>query len=450
MRFRPALLVVVTFAALILVGAVLLQVLIHRSGEAHPEIIASAFTSVSAVCVTGLTVIDLSRDMDFGGQLAVLVLIQIGGIGVLTLSNWVLLSLRGRLGVYGSALTHATIGAHPRVSPSRLVRRILVFTLSIEGAGALILFLRFLTDFHPRQAVWFAVFHSVSAFCNAGFSLFGDSLVGYREDVIVNATVMVLIILGGIGFVVATDVIEQMGAALHGVRRKLAVNTRLVLTTTFALILAGTFVFLVFEWNNTFSTEAVGAEFVQSFFLSVTARTAGFNTVETAHLTNMTLVIVIVFMIIGASPGSTGGGVKTTSLVVLWALVRSHLLNRPEAEITRRRIPREVVAKALALIVLYGCVVVIGMIALQGTEFGELPHQETRGLFLEHLFEVVSALSTVGLSTGVTGKFSDGGLCVLMGLMFVGRVGPLVIAASLIGERSQLEFQYAETDIMIG
>ena len=450
MRFRPAMLVVLTFGVLILAGTVLLQVLIHRSGQANPEIITSAFTSVSAVCVTGLSVVDLSRDTGFGGQLAVLVLIQIGGLGVLTLSNWVLLSLRGRLGVYGSVLTHATVGAHPRVSPTVLVRRILVFTLTIEGAGALVLFLRFLSDFQPRQAAWLAVFHSVSAFCNAGFSLFGDSLVGYREDVIVNLTVMVLIVLGGLGFVVAMDIVEQVGAKIHGMRRRLAVHTRLVLTTTLLLILAGTLVFLMFEWNNTFSTETFGAEFVQSFFLSVTARTAGFNTVETAHLTNMTLVIVIILMIIGASPGSTGGGVKTTSLVVLWALVRSHLLNRPETEVAGRRIPRDLVAKALALIVLYGCVVVLGMIALQAAEFGELPHQATRGMFLEHLFEVVSALSTVGLSTGVTTKLSDSGLCVLMGLMFVGRVGPLVIAASLIGERSQLKYHYAETDIMIG
>jgi len=450
MRFRPALLVVATFGALILAGTVLLQMLVHRSGQAHPEIITSAFTSVSAVCVTGLSVVDLSRDMGFGGQLAVLVLIQIGGIGVLTLSNWILLSLRGRLGVYESVLTHTTFGAHPRVSPTVLVRRILVFTLSIEGAGALVLFLRFLVDFHPRQAAWLAVFHSVSAFCNAGFSLFGNSLIGYREDVVVNLTVMVLIVLGGLGFVAAMDVIEQIGAKIHGVRRKLAVHTRLVVTTTLILIVTGTLVFLVFEWNNSFATETFGAEFVQSFFLSVTARTAGFNTVETAHLTNMTLVIVILLMIIGASPGSTGGGVKTTSLVVLWTLVRSHLLNRPEAEVSGRRIPTELVAKALALVVLYGCVVVLGMIALQATEFGELPHQTTRGMFLEHLFEVVSALSTVGLSTGVTTQLSDSGLLVLMGLMFVGRVGPLVIAASLIGERSQLKFRYAETDIMIG
>jgi trk system potassium uptake protein TrkH len=164
----------------------------------------------------------------------------------------------------------------------------------------------------------------------------------------------------------------------------------------------------------------------------------------------MTLVIVIIFMVIGASPGSTGGGIKTTSVVVLWALVRAHFFNRPEAEVGRRSIPRELVAKALALTVLYVCVVTAALIALQATEFGELPHQATRGLFLEHLFEVVSALSTVGLSTGITTRLSNEGLWVLMVLMFVGRVGPLVIAASVIGERSRLNFGLPEGEILIG
>ncbi len=450
MRYRPALLVILTFGGVILAGFLVLHGLIHPGGHVETDAIASAFTSVSAVCVTGLTVVDLSREVGFGGQLVVLVLIQIGGLGLLTLSNWVLLSLRGRLGVYGSVLTHETVGTHPHLSPTTLVRRILVFTLSIEGAGALVLFLRFVADVQPRRAAWLAVFHSVSAFCNAGLTLFSDSLMGYRQDLVVNLTVMVLIILGGLGFVAATDIIEQIGATIRGARRKLTVHTRLVLTTSLVLIVTGAMVFLAFEWKNTFSTATVGGELVQSFFLSVTARTAGFNTVDTAHLTNMTLVVVIMLMIVGASPGSTGGGIKTTSLVVLWAVVRAHFLNRPEAEIGLRRIPRELVAKAFALIVLYGCVAILGMIFLQATEFGELPHQAIRGMFLEHLFEVVSALSTVGLSTGVTTELSDGGLIVLMGLMFVGRVGPLVIATSLIGERSQLGYRVPEADIMIG
>jgi trk system potassium uptake protein TrkH len=330
------------------------------------------------------------------------------------------------------------------------VSRIVLFTLSTEAVGALLLFLRFLGDFQAQQAAWLAIFHSVSAFCNAGFSLFSGSLTDYREDVVVNLIVTVLIILGGLGFVAAMDVIEQVGAAVKRERRRLAVHTRLVLTASFILIAAGALAFLVFEWNNTFATETFGGEFLQSLFLSVTARTAGFNTVETAHLTNMTLVVVIILMTIGASPGSTGGGIKTTSLVVLWALVRGNLLNRPDTEIAGRRIPRELVAKALALIVLYGCVVILGLILLQAAEFGELPHQATRGMFMEHLFEVVSALSTVGLTTGVTTELSDAGLLVLMGLMFIGRVGPLVIAASLIGERPKLDFHLPETDIMIG
>jgi trk system potassium uptake protein TrkH len=450
MRLRPALLVVLTFAALILIGIVSLELQGLAEGRADTELMTSAFTSVSAVCVTGLTVVDLSRDMGFGGQLVVLVLIQIGGLGVLTLSNWVLLSMRGRLGVYGSILTIDTIGAHPQVSPTALVRRIMLFTLWSEALGALVLFLRFSGDFQVGKAAWLAIFHSVSAFCNAGFSLFGDSLMAYREDVVVNFIAMALIVAGGIGFVVAMDVVEQAAAAVKGVRRKLALHTRAVVGASLLLIVISALLFLAFEWNNTFATEPAGGELVQSFFLSVTARTAGFNTVEIAHLTNMTLVILIVLMVIGASPGSTGGGVKTTSVVVLWALLRSHLFNRPQTEVRDRRVPPELVAKAMALILLYGCVVVVGMIALQATEFGELPHQATRGLFLEHLFEVVSALSTVGLSMGLTIRLSDGGLLVLMGLMFVGRVGPLVIAASLIGERSQLDYRLPEADIMIG
>jgi trk system potassium uptake protein TrkH len=412
--------------------------------------LTAAFTSVSAVCVTGLTVVDLSRDVGFNGQLAVLVLIQIGGIGVLTLSNWVLLSLRGRLGVYGSVVTHGTVGAHSRLSPKTLLSRVVLFTLSAEAIGALVLFLRLIGDFQPQRAGWLAIFHSVSAFCNAGFSLFSGSLVDYREDVVVNLTVAALVVLGGLGFVAAMDIVEWIGAALKGAKHRLAVHTRLVLTTSCILIVAGMLVFMVFEWNNTFATESFGGEIVQSFFLSVTARTAGFNTVETSHLTNMTLVVVMILMIVGASPGSTGGGIKTTSLVVLWALVRGNLLNRPETEVAGRRISRELVAKALALTVLYGSVVIVGLVLLQATEYGELPHETTRGMFLEHSFEVVSALSTVGLSTGVTPNLSNDGLLVLMGLMFVGRVGPLVIASSLIGERSRLGIQLPEADIMVG
>ena len=450
MRTRPALLVVVAFAVMIVLGTVMLQLQSLAGGRPERELITSAFTAVSAVCVTGLTVVDLSRDMGFGGQLAVLILIQIGGLGVLTLSNWVLLSLRGRLGLFGSIVTVDTLGAHPRVSPTVLLRRIVLFTLVSESLGALVLFVRFLGDFDAGRAVWLAIFHSVSAFCNAGFSLFSDSLMAYRDDLVVNLTVMALIVVGGLGFVAAMDVVEQFAAAVRGVRRKLAAHTRVVVAASLLLVVVSALLFLAFEWNNTFAIESAGGELLQSFFLSVTARTAGFNTVDTAHLTNMTLVILIVLMVIGASPGSTGGGVKTTSMVLLWALLRSNLLNRPETEVGHRRVPAELVAKAMALILLYGCVVVVGMVALQATEFGELPHHETRGLFLEHVFEVVSALSTVGLSMGLTARLSDGGLLVLMVLMFVGRVGPLVIAASLIGERSQFDYRLPEADIMVG
>jgi trk system potassium uptake protein TrkH len=449
-RYRPAALTVLTFMVAIVVGGITLNASSVGLTARASQPLSSMFTAVSAVCVTGLSVVDLASEFDTRGQLIVLALIQIGGIGVLTLSNWLLLSLRGRLGLYGSLMTRRAMGSVLKVPPSLILRRVLLFTIIGEGAGALVLFLRFSADFSPQQAGWLAVFHSVSAFCNAGFSLFPDSLVRYREDVVVNFTVMSLIFFGGLGYVAAADLAEQFAARIRGVPRKLALHSRIVLSTSCLMVAVGFGVFLAFEWGNTFATESMGGEFVQSLFLSVTARTAGFNTVETGHLTNMSLVMLIVLMIIGASPGSTGGGIKTTSAAILWALVKAQLTSRSKPEIAGRSISHDLVGKAVALIILYVLIATLGMIALQATEFGEQPHDQTRGVFLEHFFEVISALSTVGLTTGVTARLSDEGLVVLMVLMFVGRVGPLVLASSLIGERKSLGYSLPEGDIIIG
>jgi len=450
MRSRPALLIVLTFLGCIALGAVALAWIGFGPGSRVPDGMAALFTSVSAVCVTGLSVVDLSRDADFTAQLVILILIQIGGLGVLTLSNWILLSLRGRVGVYGSILSHETLGSLSRFSPSWVLNRVVVLTLLFEGLGTAVLLLRFWVDHSFEQALWLAVFHSVSAFCNAGFSLFADSLVQYYEDPVVNLTVMALIVTGGLGFVATVDILEQLRAWTSGTRRKLALNTRVALSVSAKLTVLGFALFLVFEWGNTFSAEGLDGEVFESLFLSVTARTAGFNTVHTSHLTNMTLLLLMFLMVVGASPGSTGGGVKTTSAAILWALVRGQMLNRRSAELNGHSVPRELVAKALALLALYGLTAILAMVALQATEFGELPHDATRGLFLEHLFEVISALSTVGLSTGITTRLSSGGLVVLMFCMFIGRVGPLVLASSLIGERRPIRYSLPEGDVMVG
>ena len=449
LRSRPALLTVLTFLALIGAGTFLLLGA-GFNGHGRPTLMDAAFTSVSAVCVTGLSVVDLSQDMDFTGQLLVLILLQIGGLGVLTLSNWILLALRRRLGLSGSIVTRETYGGIPRIAPRRILASIMIFTFATEAIGALLLYLRFSADAPPGRALWLAVFHSVSAFCNAGFSLFSDSLVGYRSDTAVNLVVMALIITGGIGFVAAVDVVEWFRGRLRGDRRKLGFHTHVVLATSGVLLLFGCAVFLVFEWGNTIAHDSVPQGILESMFLSVTARTAGFNTVETGHLTNMTLLILMLLMMVGASPGSTGGGVKTTTFAIVWTRVRCHISNRVNTEMLGRTVARQITAKAMAMVLLYALTAMLAMIALQATEYGELPHDQTRGAFLEQLFEVISALSTVGLSTGLTTRLSNAGLSVLMACMFIGRIGPLVLAASLIGERKRMPYAEPEGDIMVG
>ncbi len=449
MRNRPALLTVLTFLGLITVGTVALDLFGFAPGSGH-GFLHAAFTSTSAVCVTGLTVVDLQKEMPFTGQLLVLILLQVGGLGVLTLSNWVMLTLRRRLDLGGAVLTRETYGGLPRVTPTELLGHIVVFTFVTEALGAALLLVRFMGKAPFGTALWQAVFHAVSAFCNAGFSLFSTSLSAYRGDTVVNVVIMALIFAGGIGFVAAADVVHWFGRRVRRQRHRLHFHTRVVLVTSIVLIVAGAVLFYVFESTSQLEPGGQGASVVDSLFLSVTARTAGFNTVDTGHLTNMSLLVLVLLMAVGASPGSTGGGIKTSTIAIISARVWSHVLNRPDTEMLGRSVPRAVAAKAMAIFMIYGIVVILALLSLQATEFGDVPHDLARGLFLEHLFEVVSALSTVGLSTGVTTTLSDRGLEIIMACMFIGRVGPLVLAASVIGERRRLAYAHPEGDVMVG
>ncbi|WP_309474789.1 TrkH family potassium uptake protein [Dissulfurirhabdus thermomarina] len=444
---RPGVQIVSTFLLLIAAGAVLLD----RYGFAgHPGGLAAAFMATSAVCVTGLSVVDVGTGLTFRGQVILLLLIQAGGLGLLTISNFILLSVRGRMGAAGAAGTRDVFGALYATPPAKVLCGVILFTAAAEGAGAACLAARFAADYPARKALWLGVFHSISAFCNAGFSPFPDSLSRYQADPVVNAVVMALVVAGGMGFVVAVDLVEQARARLAGRRRRLSFHSRFVLRLTAGLVACGAALFLAFEWDNPAFHQSWGIKCLEAAFLSVMARTAGFNTVPTGQLTNMSLLVLMVLMFVGASPGSTGGGVKTTTLGVVGALVRARLRNRPRPEALGRSIPFEVVSKALGVVVLYAAVVLLAMTVLQATEFGEVPHVASRGLFLEHLFEVMSAVGTVGLSTGVTGQLSEAGRVVLMACMFTGRIGPLVLVSSLVGERPRLFYTYPEEDLMVG
>ena len=431
-------------------GTVLLHLPVC-SADANPiRLLDCLFTATSAVCVTGLSVLDVGKQLSGTGQAVLLLLIQVGGLGILILSNWLLLSIGiGRTSPEARMSVEETYGSLPRIQPLALVRQAVSLTLLIEGAGALLLVTRFRTVAPFPEALWLAVFHSVSAFCNAGFSLFHNSLSDFRPDFTVNLTVIFLIFTGGIGFLVLSD-LKRFSFSPRGTRRRLSIQTRVVLIASALLIVVGAVCVWGLESTNTLKGMGPRETLLSSVFLSVTCRTAGFNTVDTGALRNATLCILMILMGIGASPGSTGGGIKTTTAAVLAAFAWSRTRGKERIELMGRSIPLELVAKSVAAAGLFAFFVLTSVVIV---ELVEIPASETlprRGLFLEHVFESVSALGTVGLSTGITPKLQDFSLLVLVGLMFAGRLGPLLIANSLIGTRRTVRYSLPEERFMVG
>jgi trk system potassium uptake protein TrkH len=449
----PPRVLVMSFAVVILLGTVLLLmpgVMVHTGREL--TVIDALFTSTSAVCVTGLTVRDTGTEFSFFGQAVVLVLIQMGGLGILTLSNLLLLARSGRVGLSGRMLIEESHGLLPFVSPARLLQDIVLYTFAVETLGTAILASHFLLAHHYNfsRAVWLGLFHAVSAFCNAGFGLFSNSLIGYSGDWVINITIMTLIVLGGIGFLVFADVRYWIRRSRHVPRSRLSLHSRVVLRTSLLLTAGGAALIFLLELTGKAMPESAGIDVLQSLFLAVTARTAGFNTVETEQLTNATLLIVMLLMVVGGSPGSTAGGIKTTTLATLWALLSSRVRNRPRVELLNRRLPTEVIAKALMTAAGFLLAIIVAVILLQITELFGQPHALHRGEFLEYLFETISALGTVGLSTGITGGLSGPGRLVITFCMFVGRLGPVLVAVSLVGRQHRKEYSYPEEELIVG
>ncbi|MFC2171170.1 TrkH family potassium uptake protein [Acidobacteriota bacterium] len=446
---RPSVQLVLAFAALIALGALLLSLPGMQEPAGQHGLITALFTATSAVCVTGLTVVDTGTEFSPAGQVVVLVLIQLGGLGILTVSTWTILTLgKRRLGLAGRMVLEETHGSLADIDPGRLLKQIILFTFVTEAVGTLLLFFRFLFDYPAPRALWLALFHAVSAFCNAGFCLFPDSLTSYQQDLYVNVVIMALIIAGGLGFIVVSDLIQRARTPKGQIT--LSLHTRTVLWMTAVLLVSGFCLFFLFEGADAEGGLSLEDRILPSAFLSVTSRTAGFNSIDTGSLGNASLLVLILFMIIGASPGSTGGGVKTTTIAIVLAMLRSNLRNRTRTEIFCRTIPRDLVAKALTILIAFIGTVAVVSLLIELAEFGHFSQDMVRDRFLEHLFEVVSALGTVGLSTGITAQLTSVSKSLLMVCMFVGRLGPLLIADSLIGMRKELDYRYPEERTMVG
>jgi trk/ktr system potassium uptake protein len=444
-RLPPTRIFVLSFAGVILSGALLLWFPFSATKE-HLRFVDALFTSTSAVCVTGLVVADTGRDLSTIGQVITMILIQIGGLGIITFST-VFFVLMGRgISFKGREIVQTTFLHTPRRNFLVVLKSILWFTFITEALGTFFLFIRFSADLPVGAAFFTGLYHAISAFNNAGFSLFSDSLIRYQGDLIINVIVMGLIVHGGIGFIVQYEVLSWF----KGVQKKLSVHTKIVLVSTMLLILSGAFLFYLFERNHIIKDAPILTKILTSFFQSVTPRTAGFNTVDIGLLTNATILLMMVLMFIGASPGSTGGGVKTTSAALLVMLMWNRLKGNLDLNIFNRTIPREIVSRSISIIFAsaFSIAIITSVLLIAGG--GNLPPLESRRHFVEYLFDTVSAFGTVGLSMGVTPKLNDLQKYALILMMFVGRVGPLTLAFSLSRDAGGKTLTYAEEGVMVG
>ncbi|MBI2502802.1 MAG: hypothetical protein HYW07_06170 [Candidatus Latescibacteria bacterium] len=447
-RLKPAQLIILSFTGAILLGSALLTLPITATGQPLAWI-DTLFTITSATCVTGLTVVDTGTYFSGFGQVLILVFIQLGGLGITTLSAMIFYVFTESLPLRDREVVLRTLAGTKAVTPSlgQLLKAVLVLTFAIELAGTFVLTLCFARTHALPEAAYLGLFHAVSAFCNAGFGLFSDSLVRYQGDWAVNFAVMALIVLGGLGFSVLLELLRV--AQGHQPWSRLSLHSTVVLFATAILIPLGTVVFYAIEQGNILQGMPASTQFLVCLFQSVTPRTAGFNTVDIGQLTDPTLFFLTMLMFIGGASGSCAGGLKVNTFAVLVALTWSRLHGRNDVEIFERRISPFAIPRVITLVILSVCFVTAMVLLLSLAEQGSLSHQESRGAFIEVVFEAFSAFGTVGLSTGLTPHLSTLGKLLIVLLMFVGRVGPLTLAA-LFTERKRRPLRYPEENVLVG
>lgn len=410
------------------------------------------FTATSAVCVTGLGVVDIGSYFTRFGQTVIMVLIQVGGLGIMTFSTFFL----GLLGKRTSLADRLSLRMMAERFASVNIFQTLLFifgvTLVIEAVGAGLLFLRFREILSPSEAIYYAVFHAVSSFCNAGFSLFPDNLRGFQKEFLVPGVVMGLVIAGGLGFFVLTDAVQKFGNFIFKHKTfRVSLHAKIVLSMSAFLVLLGAVVIWLLERGNALAGLPLPFQLWNALFQSVTPRTAGFNTLDMTSLSNATLFFLAMLMFVGGAPASTAGGIKVTTFAILLALVFSQWRGREWTSIFKRKIPKEMIARSLAIFA--GSFVLINLIVLllQITEHLGVPHAKVQWPFLDILFEVVSAFGTVGLSTGVTPFLTAAGKLLIIFTMFVGRIGPLTLALAIVTRhRPEIHYQYPEEEVMVG
>lgn len=429
------------FALIILAGALLLSLPIaNKSG--HGNWLNSLFTATSATCVTGLVVTDTYQNWTIFGQIIILCLIEVGGLGFLTIGAYISVLLKKRIGLQEREQLQESVNTLEIAGVVRLVKKIVQGALCVEGLGAVLLAFRFVPRFGVARGIYFSVFHAVSAFCNGGFDLMGvneaySSLVAFEGDIVVNLVVVTLILVGGIGFIVWDDVMRNKWHF-----RKYLLHSKIVITTTLILTAAGTILFLITENNAVFAGMSPLEKFLGALFSSVTPRTAGFNSVDTAALSNSGKIITMVMMFIGGSPGSTAGGVKTTSMVVLLFYAVAMVLGREDINLFGRRLTDEVVKKANAVVIINATLTIMATITIMTLQ----PLLN----FEDVLFEVLSAIGTAGMTVGITRELNIISRVIIIVLMYCGRLGSLSFALVFAQKKTSASVRQPQEKIIVG
>lgn len=435
------------FFAMISVGTLLLGLpLSMADGRWHSPVVA-LFTATSAVCVTGLSVVDVSQYYSGLGQGVIMLLAQIGGLGYMTATTFLIVLLGRRFRLREKVAIQQTLDTPGMAGAKQLIQSIISLTLIFELTGTFLLMLAWVPEMGLGQGLWFALFHSVSAFNNAGFSLFPDSLVGYAQSPLVMFAVSLMIIAGGIGYQVIMEgflVLRESFRPGPG-RFWVSLQFKVVTSSTIALLIGGTIAFYIIEYHNpnTLGGEvSLGQQLMLAWFQSVTTRTAGFNSLDVGSMTTAGLFLTIAFMFVGASPGSTGGGVKTTTMRILVDCTRTVLRGKGEVVCYDRRLPTDLILKAVAVVFGSLMSVILATVLLSWAE-PNLP-------FLALFFEAVSAYATVGLSMGITGSLSLVSKLIVILTMYAGRVGILLLISAVIGEAKPSNIRYPEDDLLVG
>ncbi|WP_414753129.1 TrkH family potassium uptake protein [Anabaena sp. CCY 9910] len=434
------------FLAVIAVGTILLMMPFSTSNGNWNDLIVALFTSTSAVCVTGLSVVDPGTYFSFWGQLFIALLAQIGGLGYMTTTTFLILLIGRKFDLRQKIAIQQALDRPGMSGSTQVIRSIIATTLIFEITGVFLLLPAFVPDYGWNQGLWLAIFHSVNAWNNAGFSLFKDNLIGYQSSFLVVFTVTGLIIFGGIGYQVILETYIWLRDRILKKKETLvfSLDFKVATSTTLILLFLGTIAFFCIEVRNpaTFGSLNLRDQFLVAWFQSVTPRTAGFNTIDIGKMTTAGLFITIALMFIGASPGGTGGGMKTTTLRVLTSCTKTILQGKEEVLLYERKIAVALILKAVGVLVGSIATVILATIVISLTD----PQLD----FIQILFEVVSAFATVGLSTGITASVSPAAKLVLIITMYVGRVGVLLLMSAILGDPRPTRIHYPEENLLVG